>query len=298
MGSIGRSWALVTQSWGVLRGEGALVLFPILSGLVVIIAVLLLSGVVATLYALAPPVRQAADAAVQGQPTMLSYALGIAGLFLFYLVISVVVTFFTAALVGAALQKLRGEATSVGAGLRIAGGHAGAILGYAAIAATVGVVLSFLRGRGGERRPGRAVVAGLGRDAWDLATFLVVPVLVGEGLGPVPALKRSVDLLRRTWGEQIVGVVGIGAAFGLLTLGVVAVGVVLTIGLATAGLGTAAPAVIAVTLLAVIVLAIVQSALGALYKAAVYLYAIEGRAPAAYSADLVQAAFKPETMPA
>jgi hypothetical protein len=216
---------LATQSWRVLRGEGALVLLPVLSALVVVAVLLLLSAAGAALSARAP--------------AALRYALGAAGLFLAYLTASLVVTFFTAALVGAALRKLRGEATSVGTGLRLAGGRAGAILGYAALAATAGVVLRLLRGRGGAGARGRGVAAGLGQAAWGLETFLVVPVLIGEGLGPGPALKRSASLVRRTWGEQLVGAGGLGAAFGLLSLGVVVVGLLLTGGLATAGRGAA-----------------------------------------------------------
>jgi len=57
--------------------------------------------------------------------------------------------------------------------------------------------------------------------AWNLATFLVVPVLVAEEVGPFEAVKRSAQLLKRTWGEQIVGNLSIGGIFGLLTLGVI-----------------------------------------------------------------------------
>ena len=57
--------------------------------------------------------------------------------------------------------------------------------------------------------------------AWSVATFLVVPVLVVEKVGPLDAIKRSASLLRKTWGEQLVGNFGIGLVFGLLVLLVV-----------------------------------------------------------------------------
>ena len=41
-----------------------------------------------------------------------------------------------------------------------------------------------------------------------------------EDIGPIDALKQSVGLLKRTWGENAIGNVGIGVAFGLITFGV------------------------------------------------------------------------------
>ena len=41
-------------------------------------------------------------------------------------------------------------------------------------------------------------------------TFLVVPILVLEDLGVGDALKRSKDLFKKTWGENVIGQVGLG----------------------------------------------------------------------------------------
>src|SRR5438309_1955063 len=62
---------------------------------------------------------------------------------------------------------------------------------------------------------GRIVAAVLGL-MWNLATFLAVPVLVAEKLGPIATVKRSVQLLKKTWGESIVGDAAIGTVFGLM----------------------------------------------------------------------------------
>ena len=58
-----------------------------------------------------------------------------------------------------------------------------------------------------------------GRDATVRATFLVVPILALEGLGPLAALDRSSALFRAKWGEQLAGTASIGvlfAPFGIL----------------------------------------------------------------------------------
>ena len=47
---------------------------------------------------------------------------------------------------------------------------------------------------------------------------MVVPVVVAERKGPFGALKGSTELLRQTWGEQLVGNFSFGMMFGLLSL--------------------------------------------------------------------------------
>src|SRR3569623_330584 len=75
----------------------------------------------------------------------------------------------------------------------------------------------------------QAEIASAGRRglAWTVATFLVVPVLASQAVGPVDAVKRSVELLKRTWGENLIGTVGLGAAFGLMTFLAVLLGALL-----------------------------------------------------------------------
>src|SRR5207247_7466567 len=64
---------------------------------------------------------------------------------------------------------------------------------------------------------GRIVVALIG-TAWAVATYLAVPTLAVEGVGPIEALKRSAGLIRQTWGEGFVGNIGIGWIGFLISL--------------------------------------------------------------------------------
>ena len=116
------------------------------------------------------------------------------------------------AVVAGALIRLEGGEPTLGDGFAAAFDRLPAIIGYAAIAATVGMVLRYISERTGFI--GRLVLGGLG-VAWSLATFLVAPVLVVEGVGPIQAITRSASLLRTTWGEQVAGNVGISLVFGL-----------------------------------------------------------------------------------
>jgi hypothetical protein len=209
--------------------------------------------------------------------------------FLFYVVQYTVIFFCNTALVGAALIRLRGGDPTVADGFRIAMSRFGAILGYALIAATVGMILRTIAERAGFIGK---IVVGLIGFAWNVATYLVVPVLAVENVGPIDAIKRSASYLRKTWGEQIVGNLGLGAAFGLLTLGTVLSGGLLFVGACYTGSVPLMVTVGALLVIALIAIALVSSALSGVYAAAVYRYAAEGETGAFFSADMVRSAFR------
>jgi VIT1/CCC1 family predicted Fe2+/Mn2+ transporter len=119
-----------------------------------------------------------------------------------------------------------------------------------------------------------------------------VPVLATEDVGPVDAIKRSVELLKRTWGEQIVGSAGIGAVFGLLTLGVFLVGVPLIVLAFMAQSVVAIVLAVALVVLAVLALGLIGSTLTGIYTAALYRYAAQGEIGGTFSPELVRSAFR------
>jgi hypothetical protein len=265
-----RSWTLVKASAAVLRSDKELLLFPVLSA---IATMLVVATFVVPAFALGVFTRGMGPAGM---------ALG----FLFYLCQYFVIFFFNAALVSAAMIRLEGGAPTLADGLRGAQARIVPILGYAAIAATVGLLLQALKNRENNFLV-RMLGSGLG-VAWTLSTFLVVPVLVHENVGPIDAIKQSVGLLKRTWGENAIGNVGIGAAFGLiflLTLAVAAALVIATLQVSA----SLAIAFAAIAVLVLVLLAVVQSALSGIYAAALYRYATVGEAPAGFE---LQHAFK------
>lgn len=273
---ISRSWHLVKASAGVLRSDKELLLFPVISS----IASLL---VVATF---AVPVI--------GLRLFEGGDIGPAGflmLFLFYVSQYFVIFFFNTALVGAAMIRLEGGDPTVADGLRIARSKIGVVLGYAAIAATVGIILKSL----GERAGGLGkIIINLVGMAWTFATFLVVPVLVTRDIGPIDAVKESVTLLKKTWGENVVGNVGINFAFGIITTLVVILAIAMVAGAAMVGGPKLATVAVVVAVIAVAGVAVFQAALSGVYSAAVYRYAVDGQAPAGFATGELQAAFRPK----
>jgi len=276
---LSNSWSLVKASAGVLSADKELMVFPAVSA--VLSVVVLASFAVPTILAGIFDATAMADA---GFPVA-GYVIA----FLFYVVQYSVIFYCNTALVGAALIRLRGGDPTVADGFRIANSKIGNILGYAVLAATVGVILRAISERSGAL--GKFVISFVGM-AWSLATFLVVPVLAAEDIGPVEAVKRSSGYLRKTWGEQIVGNVGIGAVFGLLSFGTVVLGV---IAFMAAAATQSVPLIASVgvgLVLALMGLGLVSSTLSGIYAAALYRYAAEGDAGNFFSADLVKSAFR------
>lgn len=275
-GSFENSWALVSASARVLKKDRELLVFPLVSG---IASVLVVASFVVPL-AVTGGWRMFGE---DGGGGYLAYVLG----FLFYLVQYTVVFFFNSALVGAALIRLEGGDPNVGDGLRIALSRLPAILGYAALAATVGMILRAISERSGWLGRLVAGIVGLG---WTLATFLAVPVLVTRNVGPIDAVKESAALFRRTWGEQVVGSLGMGWAFFAMGLAWA-----LLMGLPFLYFLPTSPqwafAVVGVAVMGFVLLGLVQSSLHGIYTAALYRYATRGDA-GDFDGELLRYAFK------
>jgi hypothetical protein len=210
-------------------------------------------------------------------------------MFFFYVVQYTVIIFANSALVGAAMIRLRGGDPTVGDGFRIAFQHIGSILGYALLSATVGMILRMISERSGNL--GRIVTSLVGL-AWNLATYLVVPVLVIEGVGPLDAVKRSASLLKKTWGEQIVGNFSIGLIFGLATVLVILLGIPAFILAASIESLALIIAVAVIFVLVLVFLGLINSTLTGIYVAAVYRYAAEGETSGFFNKEMIQGAFR------
>ena len=193
-------WQLTKVSLGLLRREKGLILLPFLSLLITGAAWVLFF---VSIFFLSPP----ADAF----GSWLFYV----GLAVVYFVTFFVSIYFNAAVMGAAMIRLNGGDPTISDGLKVASENVRRIAGWALLTATVGLILRLISERAGFL--GRIVV-GVAGAAWGIVTYLVVPVLIFEKIGPWAAVKRSGSLLKQTWGEAAGGYFTLGAIFVLLAL--------------------------------------------------------------------------------
>lgn len=266
MERIKRSWALAKASLDVLRKDKELMIFPIISA----IGLLLVS----LLFLVPSLVGNVLDGIMDNGIPVFGYVV----LFVFYLVQYTVIYFCNTALVGAAMIRLRGGDPTVKDGFNIAFSRLMPILGWSLVSATVGLLLHALSERSEKKGRGIGnIISSILGAAWNVVTFLVVPVLAVEGLGPWKAIQRSWELLKRSWGEQIAGTFSIGIVFGLIgflvSLALVGAGVGLSILLESVIPGIIFAGVLVVFL---IVLGLMNSTLSGIFTAAVYAYAADG----------------------
>lgn len=278
--SFSRTFDLMKKSWRVLMQDRELMLFPVLAGIVVIAS----AGLLATVaYGLGTFDRISAASQAGGSAAFTGSDIALFVVMSF--VFTAITVFFNSALIAAALERLNGGDPTVRSGLNAAVRHLPAILGWAAISATVGLILQIIRGQAREgamaivTRIAIAIVGGI----WAYMTFFVVPIMVAEDLGPIAAIKRSKALFRQTWGQQAVA----GFGFGLIYVGAVLVTAVVAVPLAMVSplLGIiAGAAVFSVTFGAV-------AAMEGIFKAALYGFA-SGKPSAAFDDATLRSAYR------
>lgn len=318
-GRIQRSSALFKASWSVLREDKTLLLFPILSSLASLVVIASFAIPVITLLTTDETLRnevittmnqseqtspspsetdtatsQAGDTGDAVIPEGWEIA-GYAYLFAFYFVTSFVVIFFNAALIAAANERFQGRPTGVGAGISVALKRLPQILGWTLVATTVNLVLRAI-----EERVGLVgkIIVGLIGVGWAIAIYFAVPAVVLEGVGPIGAIKRSGQTIRKTWGESLMIAVG----FGIVGIFVTILGILLLVGggvaiAAAAGGGTALGMTAGITIAAcgVLVLvgwAILSGTLRGITQTALFRFATDGTVVSGFEQHDLEVAFQ------
>jgi hypothetical protein len=300
MSKFKRSWALMKCSFQVIFENKTLLVFPIILFLLTfVMAVFFLAPVVLwpTGHGLADGAHWQAVArqwTVRGAGGRKIVGLSPAGYVLaaaLYLLATCLATFVNVAFYSQILCALRGQPVSVSAGLRLAWSRLGSILVWSLFTGLIGLAIRQLEERVGLL--GRWVVGLIGL-AWSVASVFAVPIIVvgAEGAHPLKILKSSAATLKKTWGESLLGYLGL--QFGGL---VVLLGSVVLLGVAVAAsIALETAWIIAITafvwLLGILAFSYLLNVAGQVYRGALYLYAIEGAAPGPFDAEQMNAAWK------
>ena len=200
-------------------------------------------------------------------------------------------TFFNVAFYHEILVALAGQPVSIVRGLKFAGTKWKSVLMWALFAGLVGLIIRQLEER--LSFVGRIIARFIG-IAWSIAAVFVIPIIVCEeqNANPVAMLKKSAGILKRTWGEALIGYVGLGMVSGLMMIASMVFLIGALVGsivlnnfwlLAIAGV---------LWLVAMFVLSYLTSLAGQIYKGALYLYAASGVVPEPYSQEMLDSAWK------
>lgn len=281
-------WQLAQQSWRVLKLDKELLVFPLLSG---IACVLVMASFAVPLWStgFVDEVMQE-RAANQGDGGTFHQIVGLVLLFAYYFVNYFVIVFFNSALIACAIIRFKGGDPTLRDGFSAATSLLPQIAGWAAVAATVGVVLRVIESR--SEKVGQ-IVAGLLGMAWSAVSYFVVPVIVVERVGPIDATKRSFNILKKTWGEALVANLGVGfVIFFASLLGIVPI-ILGVVALATANIALGI-AGIAIGIVLLLIVSLISTALHSILIGALYLYASEGTVPQQFDEDVFRHAFAPK----
>jgi len=270
-----QGWQLTKKAWSVVREHPRLVRLPFVGGLLALIAALVIAG----------PGLWLASSDVDST-TYVGYVLIAAGSYL----ASCIVIFYNVILAAAANDALVGREPDVAAARRIAVSRIGTIAGWALVSAVVGVLLRVVRERFGAAG---AIVSWIGAAAWGIVTFLVVPVLALEGIGPIESVKRSGQLVRNRWGQQVTGNVVIGGVAAIATFAGILIAVLGGVLLVSGATGSVAIGIvlIAVGIVVAIAAGVIAGATRGVFGVALYHFAAEEQAVGPFTtAELAGAA--------
>lgn len=209
MNRFSNGWTIASNSFKVLKENRQLILFPILSGISMIV-------IVASFFTAVLGFNGWNIDNVQENSRVAGYAI----LFAFYIVNYFVIVFFNMALIHCTSLYFKGEEVTVRKGIDFSMSRIGSIFAWAVFAGIVGGILKIIQENVGSLGK---IITGLIGVVWSIATFFVVPVIAYENLSPMAAFKRSASLMKEKWGERI----GAGFSFFLINLvSVAAIGIV------------------------------------------------------------------------
>ncbi len=267
MKRIKRGWGLTRKSAAVLRSNKALVKFPIFGGI---------AAALMTIVIFAPGLYL-----IEEDSTVAGAILAILGLY----VLALIGTFFNVGLAGCADDALHDRPTSFGAGMVAARGRFGPIAGWAIVSTVVGTIIGILQDKGGIAG---IIFGGLLQVGWSLVTFMAVPVIALEGLGPFATIKRSSGLFAKKWGEQVTGNVAIGGFAFLIGF---LPGLALVFGgiAVWASSGFAGAILVALGVIIIAVAMIVQTAISVIFGVALYRYATANEVVGTFTAEEFEA---------
>lgn len=277
MGTLSTTFSVMGSSWAILKKDKEIIFFSMLSGLY--LSVLFIGWGALMIHAFPEGLeRMKADPFSYGWEPY-AYA------FLLYLGIQLISSFFNGAIVASAARRLSGGDPTVSSGFSDAFKHLPSIFIWAFISAFFVMLLDLVRSKKGLGR----WISGAMRMAASVATFFVLPFIMIEGQMPIRAIASSVALIKKTWGEQVIGNLSFSLLFFLINIpGLVSVFYGLfqweQVFLRWAGIGAGS--------LYLVISVSACNSLSEIFRTVLYFYIRDGKTPEGFEASVIQSAFR------
>lgn len=308
MGKFKTSWSLFKSSMSVIAHNKILLLFPIIEIIfIVIIGIFFLSPIfmwdsgysiteLSHWEALGQHMGQLVENKEVTDGGKIETMFGenrFAWFALFYLISMFLATFFNVAFYNEIINGLNGKGVSLLRGIKAAFSKIKLILIWSLFAGVVGMIIRILEERLGF--VGRWILGLIG-ITWSIASIFVVPVIIREekSSNPLKLLKTSALMLKKTWGETVIGYVGFSGFFVfVLIISFPLFIAVYIIGATIGKLGAVMVLLIFfLYIISLFTLGYLLSVANHVYRGALYVYASEGVVPSSFDEDMMNKAWK------
>lgn len=220
-------------------------------------------------------------------------------IFMAYLGLSFIGTFFSACVVYTAGKRFNGGNAkffeSIGFSLK----RVHKIFLWSLIAATAGLIFKIIENVAEKLKGiGKFIllitnsIFGL---VWRILTIFVIQGIVYHNLGPIAAIKKSGHVLKKTWGESLIKYVGLGSVQLLFVVIGAAIGLPLLFVAGGIGLGYMF-LVLGLFFLYLFALFLIFNVANHVYNTALYVYAHTGNVPEGYDKKDMKDAFRNKNM--
>jgi hypothetical protein len=217
-------------------------------------------------------------------------------LFVTYFGLAFIATFFNVCVVYTTKIRFEGGNATFGESFQFALSRIGLIFQWSLLSATVGLLLRLIENAGKNfGKIGQivtSIIVSLLGMAWSIMTIFVVPVLVYEGLAPGAAVKKSIEVIKKTWGENLIKAIGLGLVQFLVIFVLLLISVALTYAL-TASLGVTGLLVgIGIGVLVLLLAGLIFSVANTIFNTALYVYANQGSIASGFNEENIKNAFR------
>lgn len=291
VGLFRKSWTLTKASVTALKLDKELLVLPVIG--FVYSTVLLLPFI--ALYVFNPNnLLYVYTKQVAGTSTTIDFhfePLGYLLMVLLFIASTIISAYIAGATIAGALERFRGGDPTVKSALAASRKKLKPLAIFATFSFLVGYILNFIA----ERVPFAAkLLVWLASMAWGIASFFSIPVIVDSenDLGPIEATKKSMELIKKTWGESLIASASIGIIALLVTMSYLTISLSASL-LTFFGVGSVILGIIvsSIFFIGLIVLSLVFSMLSGYVRAAVYYYATTGQSPLSFNKQLLEQAF-------
>lgn len=204
-------------------------------------------------------------------------------LFVLYVVSAFVLAFSQAVITHIVYTRIHGGDATLGDGMKVAASHTSALLVWACITSTVGIILRVIAER--SQLLVKILVAVMGA-MWSVLTYFVVPAIIIDKKSAFAAIGHSGGVFKRTWGETLIANISLGLVFFAFFL------VIIFAFIGFAFIVKVSPAMVliggGVLIFAIIFASLLSAVLDSVLRTLLYVYASEHIVPQNFNQELLE----------